>query len=139
MLALDIETEGLMYKIPLPPITCVCLYDGTNEHSFVFCHVSSALFLENKEKLLALLDASDSLVGFNAVLFDLEYMKRFFDLPHTQVDAWVHKTIDPFMCMKLQLGKTCTLKAMLAMNGLPSKSGSGLQAIRWAKEVLFLS
>ena len=135
MLAIDIETEGLMHQIPLPSITCVCLYDGSNEYSFVFYKVSPTLFDENKNRLLALLDASDTLVGFNAVLFDLEYIRRFFDLPQSQLSAWVLKTVDPFMCMKLHLGKTCTLKSMLALNGLPSKSASGLQAIRWAKEV----
>ena len=134
-LALDIETEGLMHQKPLPSITCVCLYDGSKEYSFVFYKVDPALFEENKKSLLALLDASDRLIGFNAVLFDLEYIRRFFGVPQTQLTAWVEKTVDPFMCMKLHLGMTCTLKAMLALNGLPSKSASGLQAIRWAREV----
>jgi len=136
-LALDIETEGLMHQRPLPSITCVCLYDGSKEYRLVFYKVAPAVFDENKKSLLALLDASDRLIGFNAVLFDLEYIRRFFDVPQTQLSAWVEKTIDPFMCMKLHLGMTCTLKAMLALNGLPSKSASGLQAIRWAKEVYF--
>ena len=139
MLAIDIETLGFLSQKPLPPITCVCLYDGVTEHTLLFYNLSttsSSLEFEcNRAKLIDLLDQAELLVGFNAVYFDLEYIKCFFGLPQTQLSAWIQKTIDPFMCMKLLLDKTCSLKCLLAMNHLPSKSGSGLQAVVWAKQV----
>ena len=101
MLAIDIETLGLLTdKGPLPPISCVCLYDVHAEHTLVFFKVSVDQTEQNKQRLLGLLDAAESLVGFNAVLFDLEYIKRFFGLPQAQLSAWIKKTIDPFMAMK---------------------------------------
>ncbi len=135
MLAIDIETLGRLTDRPLPAITCVCLFDGQAEHTLLFHGVDEARFQANRQDLLTLLDTCDAIAGFNAVLFDLEYIKRFFDLPQAQLGAWIRKTLDPFLCMKLLLGKTCSLKALLAMNGLPSKSGSGLEAIVWAREV----
>jgi len=142
MLAIDIETLGLPSQKPLPPITCICLYDGEKEHTFLFYssgkeafHQEEDDFKPKKAKVIELLDSAECIVGFNAVCFDLEYIKLYFGLPQAQLAAWIKKTLDPFMSMKHLLGKTCSLKSILAMNGLPSKSGSGLEAIQWAKEV----
>ena len=133
-LAVDIETLGLLFQKPLPSITCVCLYDGAEEHALLFYGVPKAVFEANKETLLRLLDDAECIVGFNAILFDLEYIRRFFKLSKLHLAIWVQKTVDPFHFMKQELLMTCKLQGLLAMNGLPCKSGSGLQAIIWAKQ-----
>jgi hypothetical protein len=133
MLALDIETLGLLVE-PLPAITCVCLYDGTVEHSLPFYRVPAAVQEANRQTLLGLMDSAQALVGYNAILFDLEYIRRFFGVPEAQHSAWVKKTIDPYFFIKTQLKKTCGLNSMLGFNRMASKSGSGLQAIVWAKQ-----
>jgi hypothetical protein len=134
MLAIDIETMGLM-RTPLPPITCACLYDGETEYALSFYGVSASDAEINKSRLLELLDEADFIVGYNAILFDLEYIRRFWGLPEAQLVAWVQKTIDPYVFMKSALHYTCSLNALLAFNQMPSKSASGLRAILWAKEV----
>jgi len=131
--AVDIETLGLLFQKPLPSITCVCLYDGHEEHSLVFYGVSAEQFDANRERLLTLLDDAECIVGFNAVLFDLEYIRRFFKLSKLHLELWVRKTLDPYHYMTQELQHSCKLSTLLAMNGLESKSGSGLQAIVWAK------
>jgi hypothetical protein len=136
--AFDIETLG---QLPLssdtkpPPITCVCLYDGTVEHALCFHNVSdNALFNANRATLLNILDSASVLIGYNAIRFDLPYIQRFFDLPPERLARWVTKTIDPYLFMRDTLGITCSLATMLALNRLPTKSASGLIAIVWAKQ-----
>lgn len=119
---------------PPPPITCACLYNGTTEHALCFYGVPQATVDANLAILLDVLDTAHLLIGFNAIRFDLEYIQRFFHLPPDQLQRWILKTLDPYVFMKKELGMTCSLGTLLAMNRLPSKSASGLQAIVWAKQ-----
>ena len=135
ILAFDIETLGLLDKKPLPEITCVCLYDGTTEYLLQFYNVEAEVRAQNTITLLSLLDSAKSLVGFNAVLFDLEFIKQTFGISKDRMSAWVRKTIDPFMFMKFVLNSTSAMDPLLKLNGLPSKIGSGVQAITLALEV----
>lgn len=149
--AFDIETLGKLpfnpskfskaYKpitnkqpTSIPHITCVCLFNGIKEYALCFYGVSKAIHDTNLTTLLHILDTAQVLVGFNAIKFDLEYIQRFFKLSETQLTAWISKTVDPYAYMKNELGFTCGLSTILAMNQLPSKSASGLQAIVWAKQ-----
>ena len=135
MLALDIETLGLMHETPLPTITCVCLYDGERETRLLFWPGVAAEEAEaNGRSLLQALDAAPSLCGYNAVLFDLPYIQRHFGATEAQLQGWVAKCVDPFMCMKHILGRTCRLNALLELNGLGQKTGSGSNAILLARE-----
>lgn len=147
--AFDIETLG---KLPfvisstsftgskttktaiIPSITCACLYNGTIEHSLCFYGVPQTIIDSNLVLLLEILDTAQVLIGFNAIHFDLEYIQRFFKLPITKLNHWISKTVDPYLFMKTNLGITCSLSTILAMNHLPSKSASGLKAIIWAKQ-----
>ena len=99
MLAFDIETLGVMSETPLPAITCICLYDGnTIEDRLLFFRVSESTFEANKKTLLERLDAASCLAGYNAVQFDIEYIRRFFNIEDTaRVNAWIQKCKDPFM------------------------------------------
>ena len=135
MLALDIETLGLLEKRPLPEITCACLYDGTTEYLLQFYGVEDDVRTKNLNTLLSLLDSSDSLIGFNAILFDLEFIKQAFCISDERMSGWVRKTIDPYMFLKYALNNTSGMSSLLSLNSLPSKTGSGLQAIKMALEV----
>ena len=137
--AIDIETLGHLPKFEgkgkkIPPITCACLYNGITEHALNFYHVTDTIMETNKATLIHVLDNAQVIIGFNAILFDLEYIKRFFSISSAQLTHWILKTVDPYIFMKTQLGMTCSLGALLAMNQLPSKSASGLKAIIWAKQ-----
>lgn len=138
MLALDIETMGLLGRgaTVLPEITCACLFDGINEYKLLFYGIEGASRKKNIETLLTLLDTADQLIGFNAVLFDLEFIKQAFEVSEKRMSTWVRKTLDPFMFMKYALQQTSSLAFLLESNKLPSKIGSGTHAITLASEVL---
>lgn len=137
--AFDIETLGqLPFKLDVkpPPITCVCLYDGSREieHALSFYGVEPSIFEANRTLLLDLLDSARTLVGYNAVRFDLPYIQRFFELSPERLARWIAKTVDPYLFMRDTLGITCGLGAMLALNRHRTKSASGLIAILWARQ-----
>jgi hypothetical protein len=139
MLALDIETTGLLEQTPFPEITCACLFDGSREYCLPFFSMPREIRDRNVAQLLHLLDGADCLVGYNAVLFDLEFIKRTFSITPQRMGAWVRKTIDPYTYLKYCLNSTSSLSNLLAINKLPSKTGSGTEAISMALEVLFFS
>jgi hypothetical protein len=136
MIAIDIETLGKLDETPLPPITCICIYNGLTQkkHSLRFWKVSPHEATENLKIVTDELDNADYIAGFNVVLFDLEYMRLTFQIPNPQMTSWVTKCIDPFMCCKYILKITCPLKEMLANNKLASKTGCGGDAIILAKD-----
>jgi len=88
----------------------------------------------NASVVFAELDKADYIIGYNVVLFDLEYIKLTFGVSEEQMTRWVKKSIDPFMCAKYILKSTCKLNDMLALNNLTSKTGSGSDAIILAQE-----
>ena len=132
LVAFDIETLGKLSETPLPAITCVCLYDGNQEDRLRFWKVSQETFMENKKKLLEWLDGASGLAGFNAVDFDLEYIRQFFGIDEKQMRGWILKCRDPFMVCRHVLKNTCGLNHLLQINGLASKTGSGSNAIQLA-------
>ena len=128
-LTLDIETLGLLHHDPLPEMTCVCLYDGDQQHSLLFYGISAAEREANAQTLLKLLDEAPVLAGFNAVCFDLPFIGRSLRVKQQRVDAWVAKCVDPFLGMRSTAGRTCKLQRLLDLNALGSKTGSGSDAI----------
>ena len=135
MLAFDIETLGLMDEVPLPEITCVCMYDGTTEYKIQIWKVpDEAQRRQNIQQVISLLDDADTIAGFRAVYFDLEFIKRSFDIPDKQMTRWVRKCVDPYMHAQFITGTPCKLQKFLDMNGLESKTGNGGDAITLAHE-----
>ena len=134
MLAFDIETLGFLETKPLPPITCVCFLHNDVEYKLRFWKVSEAEFETNKQTLLTQLDAATQLVGFNAIYFDLEYIRVFFGIDAERMRGWVLKCADPFMVCKHILKRTCGLNQLLALNNLGSKTGCGGNAIQLAMQ-----
>ena len=135
MLALDIETLGLLDQKPLPDITCACLFDGETEYLLQLYGVAEEVRSRNIDTLLTLLDTSDHIIGFNAVFFDLEFIKQAFSVSDERMSMWVRKTIDPYIFLKCVLNNTSAMSSLLSLNSLPSKTGSGIQAITMALEV----
>ena len=110
-------------------MTCVCLYDGDQQHSLLFYGISAAEREANAQTLLKLLDEAPVLAGFNAVCFDLPFIGRSLRVKQQRVDAWVAKCVDPFLGMRSTAGRTCKLQRLLDLNALGSKTGSGSDAI----------
>lgn len=88
-----------------------------------------------REELAPLLDAADVVVAYNGRAFDMEVLRasHFRDEPE-RVAAWCAKLVDPFEVMRVASGSWVKLDELLAANGLPCKTGSGLDAVRWWAE-----
>jgi hypothetical protein len=147
VVAFDIETLGLLHEVPLPEITCVCFHcEGTPPIGLAHSPeplagvrvrlwgLPEAERAVNVTRVVALLDSAEVIAGFNAILFDLEYISRAFRVAPGRARSWVLKCIDPYMCTRWILGEGCGMNYMLALNGLESKTGSGKDAVRMARE-----
>ena len=133
MVAFDIETRGLDPTVR-NAVTCVCFYDGLGlAETCLFKAEDSEADLALRTRVLSLLDAAPRLCAFNGVRFDIPFLCRAWGVPSGRAGEWVRKTVDVFEACKLGLGKTFSLSRVLAHNGLESKTGSGLDAIRLAE------
>ena len=133
LVAFDIETLGLLDEEPLPEITCVCLHDGERDYAFRIWQLPDAERAAHVEAVQALLDAADRILGYNAVLFDLEFLRRAWGVPQARMLAWVLKCVDPFLHVRDVLACPCRFQCLLDLNGLSSKTGSGSSAIALAR------
>ena len=133
MLAIDIETLGMLNEIPLPDISCICMHDEDVDISLRFLDISEQEYRDSVQIVINTLDKADRITGFNVVLFDLEYIKQKFNIHQEKMNAWVKKCVDPFMCAKYILRSTCKLQDLLSLNNLQSKTGSGKDAITLAR------
>lgn len=127
VLAFDIETTGLGRD---DRVTCVCAYDPDRGVDFRACTPDGSAC----EDFLRLLDEAPLLCAFNGVRFDLPFLARRWGLARGRVSGWVRKLIDPFESCKLSLGVTFSLDRLLEANGIPCKTGCGLEAVRMARE-----
>jgi hypothetical protein len=136
MIAIDIETLGKLEEVPLPAITCICMYNGQTgeKYSLRFYQLSPEEIDANLKVVIEVLDKARFIAGYNVVLFDLEFIKKTFNISESRMTSWVRKCIDPFMYSKYLLKSTCKLNNMLAENDLASKTGSGSDAITLALE-----
>jgi hypothetical protein len=134
-LGFDIETLGLLHMVPLPEITCVCMCDDDgNDYCFRIWNAEERL--QHEEEVIRLLDETEIICGYNAVLFDLEYIRRGFvtTVTEAKMSAWVQKCLDPFMYALCISGTPCKLQYMLDINNLASKTASGGDAIVMARD-----
>lgn len=132
--ALDIETTGL--RRSLDAITVVCLYGhlgpGGEPSALTFNLLAGHSW--NKAQALAdALDAAPRIACFNGTRFDIPFLQEGLGLCPARVSAWVLKMFDVFDIASTALGATFRLDVVLALNGMQTKTGSGLQAIEWAK------
>ena len=132
-LAFDIETLGLLDEVPLPEITCVCMCDDDG-NDYCFRIWKDPNRAKNEEALVQLLDRAEIICGYNAVLFDLEYIRRVMAVSDEKMTAWVRKCLDPYMYARCITGTPCKMQHMLELNKLSSKTASGGDAIVMARE-----
>jgi hypothetical protein len=126
MLAFDLETTG-----PDPnsdQITCAAVYDPDAGIERVFIFELG----HDPEEFMKLLDQADRLCAFNGARFDIPLVQRCFQPSAQRVGAWRLKLHDVFEACKLALGITFPLQALLELNHIPGKTGSGLDAVKLA-------
>ena len=126
MLAFDIETTGLD---PMrSEVTCLCLYDPDEgiERTFI------PPLGDDLGEAFRIMDTTSVLCAFNGARFDLPFIQHQLRASPERVLGWRLKLHDVFEACKLALNITFPLKALLALNDLPGKTGSGADAIQLA-------
>ena len=92
------------------------------------------------EDLLTLFDDADVIVGFNCLQFDFPLLYRFYKMsqrssetPSQRYMNHRSKCLDIMLRLRDATGSFVKLDTVLKANGLPTKSGSGKEAVRlWA-------
>jgi hypothetical protein len=131
MLAFDIETTGLDARACA--VTAACVYGDGVASTYLFRNEDPAADLLERERFMAELDAAPRLCAFNGVRFDVPFLHVAWGVPDARVEGWALKTFDVYEACKLALNSTFPLSRLLLLNGLESKSGSGLEAIELAR------
>lgn len=138
MLSFDLETTGLDPRTDL--ITCAAAYDPDASIQRVFFFAQDdgvgglSPALQDAEEFMALLDAADRLCAFNGARFDLPFIQHQLGASAGRVLRWRLKLHDVFVACKWGLGITFPLQALLELNGLPGKTGSGAEAVQLARD-----
>jgi hypothetical protein len=90
-----------------------------------------------REEFIEAFDAADSLCAFNGVRFDIPFLHAALKLSPETTAAWLFKTTDILEAARLGLfgpAHTFGLNLLCQHNQVAVKSGSGLQAIKFAQE-----
>jgi hypothetical protein len=138
MLSFDLETTGLDPRTDL--ITCAAAYDPDAgiERVFFFAQEDGAgglvPMLRDADEFMGLLDAAHRLCAFNGARFDLPFIQHQLGASAARVRGWRLKLHDVFVACKWGLGVTFPLQALLELNGLPGKTGSGADAVQLARD-----
>lgn len=127
MLAFDLETLGP--DVSIHDVTCAAVYDPDMgiERYFIFKPPR-----DDPEEFMLLLDHADRLCAFNGARFDIPLIVRCFKPAHDRVERWRLKLHDVFEACKLALDITFPLQALLELNNIPGKTGSGHDAVQMA-------
>jgi hypothetical protein len=135
MLAFDLETSGLNPRECLITCAAVCDPDAGVERVFFFARLEDSKLvpvLDDAEEFMLLLDQAPRLCAFNGARFDLPFIQHQLGACPGRVLRWRLKLFDVFEACKLALSVTFPLSALLELNGLPGKTGSGSDAIQLA-------
>lgn len=135
MLGFDIETTGLLSDAQAR-ISVVCTVETQTGSERVYNFMAASCEAgrtQLRNDLVGEMNAAVSLCAYNAVLFDIPFLQRELQISDQEVQCWLLKLFDPFHAMKTTFNVTSKLNAMLALNGLSSKSGSGGDAVEMAK------
>lgn len=137
MLAFDLETTGLNPRQCLITCAAACDPDAGIERVFFFARLENGELvpmLDDAEEFMGLLDRADRLCAFNGARFDIPFIMHQLGAESARIARWRLKLHDVFEACKLALSVTFPLSALLALNGLPGKTGSGADAIQLALE-----
>ena len=129
--AVDIETSGLEANCS---ITAVALVG--QEWSVCYTFGPNDDFDYHRAAIVTILNEAPLIYAFNAPDFDFPVMQRCFGLSDSTMGNWMAKLVDPLYAAKALYGtKLCAkLDLILALNGLPAKTGSGLDAVHMARD-----
>lgn len=127
MLTFDLETLGP--DVQVHDVTCAAAYDPDMgiERCFIFMPPQ-----DDPEEFMLLLDSADRLCAFNGARFDIPLIQRCFKPSPERVQRWRLKLHDVFETCKLALDITFPLQALLELNNIPGKTGSGQDAVSMA-------
>lgn len=140
MLAFDIETTGLNPADNVVTVVCTQDFKTGERRAFEFARVranepqNEALLVQ---ELVRAFDAAPSLCAFNGVQFDIPFLHTAFNLSDHTTAAWLMKTTDILESARLGMfgpAHTFSLNLLCEHNRVAVKSGSGLQAIKFAHE-----
>ncbi len=131
IVSFDLETTGLL---PHDTITCVGIVGPDFEVAFTFGPEDS--YDENRAAIIEILSKAPLLCSFNGPSFDVPMLQRFFVLGDNLIGSLMLKIVDPLYACKglMGTGACAKLDVILALNGLPSKTGSGLEAVTLARQ-----
>ena len=129
-IALNIETTGLG---PTDTITCVAI--AARDHAWTWTFQSEQDKVNSADFIAEQLDNAALIFTYNGAAFDIPFMQREFQYSDQQVGAWMAKLVDPLYAARALLGYgACPkLSVVLELNGLPSKTGSGADAVALAR------
>jgi hypothetical protein len=144
MLAFDIETTGLDPAHSVVTVVCTQDYHTGERRAYEFgrvraCEPQGGAHAEAllRDELIQAFDAADSLCAFNGVRFDIPFLHAALRLAPETTAAWLFKTTDILEAARLGLfgpAHTFGLNLLCQHNQVAVKSGSGLQAIKFAQE-----
>ena len=158
IVAFDIETTGT--NLHTDRVTCAAIY-GMDTAGKVYSKVWHFLSNDqnerrlNQDKCMKALDDCEEILTHCGISFDLPFMRRlgsycsqsglipntpFCDVPFSatganqdRIQRWMGKTFDCFEIIRSELGSWVKLDDLLKANSLATKTGTGLQAIEWAR------
>ena len=140
MLVFDIETTGLDPTSSVVTVVCTEDFATGERRAYEFgrvraCEPENETLL--RSELLQAFDKAESLCAFNGVRFDIPFLHAALQLSPDTTAAWLLKTTDILEAARLGVfGPTHTfgLNLLCQHNTVAVKSGSGLQAIKFAED-----
>jgi hypothetical protein len=140
MLAFDIETTGLDPASSVVTVVCTEDFHTGERRAYEFgrvrmCEPQNEELL--RSELIQAFDEAESLCAFNGVRFDIPFLHTTLKLSDDTTTSWLFKTTDILEAARLGIfGPTHTfgLNLLCQHNNVSVKSGSGLQAIQFARE-----
>jgi hypothetical protein len=85
------------------------------------------------EALFAAFDRASLIVAYNGIGFDMPVMRKYYGSAERHM-SHLQKLHDPFDRIRSNTGLWVGLDAVLSRNGLPTKTGSGVDAVRLWEE-----
>jgi hypothetical protein len=140
MLAFDIETTGLDPQNCVVTVVCTQDFHTGQQRAYEFgrvraCEPQNEGLL--RDELITAFDDAPSLCAFNGVRFDIPFLHTVLKLSPEKTASWLLKTTDILEAARLgRFGPAHTfgLNLLCEHNKVAVKSGSGLQAIKFAQE-----
>lgn len=126
----DIETANILPSLARQDVTrlelaVVAIHDSeTGEFS--------SYYKDELHKLWPILEASDTLIGYNSNSFDIPLLNHYYPGDLTRL-----KSVDLMVEVQNVLGRRLRLQSIAEATLKVGKSGSGLESVKWWQEGLY--